>query len=110
MKLLLDQNLSYRLVAPLSFAFPDSTHVRHVGLLKADDDEVWEFARVHGFTIVSNDEDFHQLSFLHGHPPKVVWLRLGNSTTDQILATLRAHVQDIRDFGDDPDSAILIIS
>ena len=110
MKLLLDQNLSHHLVMPLALTFPGSTHVRHVGLQKADDDDVWEYAKVHGFTIVSNDEDFHQLSFLFGHPPKVVWLGLGNCSTKQVLATLLAHAQDILEFGDDPDSSILIIS
>ena len=59
MKLLLDQNLSPRLVRTIEAAYPGSTHVRLVGLRDADDAVVWEFARDHGFIIVSKDSDFH---------------------------------------------------
>ena len=63
MKLLLDQNLSPRLVTILSAVYPGSTHVRTVGLHAADDDRVWTYAAEQGFVIVSKDADFHQRSF-----------------------------------------------
>lgn len=66
MKLLLDQNLAPRLVAALATLYPDSTHVREVGLATADDNVVWRYAADQGFTIVSKDADFHERSFL-GH-------------------------------------------
>jgi len=49
-----------------------------------DDDVVWEYAAKHGFMIVSKDADFHQWSFVHGHPPKVVWIRHGNCSTADV--------------------------
>jgi len=70
-KLLLDQNLSPRLVAPLAELFPGTTHVRDAGLERASDRSVWEYARLHHYCILSKDADFHQLSFLYGAPPKV---------------------------------------
>jgi predicted nuclease of predicted toxin-antitoxin system len=76
MKRRFDQNLSHKLVGRLADLFPDSVHVRHVNLHEADDRTVWEYARVSGFAMVSKDEDFHQLSFLYGAPPKVVWVIL----------------------------------
>ncbi len=76
MKLLFDHNLSYKLVERLAELFPDSEHVRNINLQKADDRTVWDFAGANSFAIVSKDEDFHQLSFLYGAPPKVVWVRL----------------------------------
>lgn len=72
MNLLFDQNLSPRLVASLADAFPNSAHVRDVGLGRADDESVWRYAAENSLTIVSKDSDFHQLSFLRGHPPKIV--------------------------------------
>ena len=72
--MLFDENLSFRLVAQLADLFPDSTHVRDVGLASASDDDVWSYATAHGFTIVSKDADFHQRSFLEASPPKVIWL------------------------------------
>ena len=73
MKLLLDQNLSPRLVLSLAATYPGTSHVREVGLHAADDDMVWAYAAEHGSVIVSKDADFHQRSFVLGHPPKVVW-------------------------------------
>ncbi len=81
MKLLFDENLSDRLVDRLADLFPGSRHVKELGLEQRDDLVVWQHARDHGFVIVTKDGDFHQLSFLLGSPPKVVWLRLGNCTT-----------------------------
>ncbi|HVS09071.1 MAG TPA: DUF5615 family PIN-like protein [Planctomycetota bacterium] len=109
MKLLLDQNLSPRLVAELEEDFPGSRHVREFALERADDGASWQFAREQGFAIVSKDADFHQMSFLHGHPPKVVWLRLGNCTTDQILAALRRHLDHIATFDATEDAAFLAL-
>ena len=81
MKLLFDQNLSRLLVGRFAEEFPDSVHVTDVGLDRATDREVWEFARAGGYVIVSKDSDFRQLAFLFGPPPKVVWLRVGNAST-----------------------------
>ena len=109
MKLLFDHNLSYKLVARLADLFPDSTHVRSVNLHEADDGEVWEYARANSLAIVSKDEDFHQLSFLYGAPPKVVWVRLGNCTTADIEQALRRHHTDLLNFDANEEGAFLIV-
>lgn len=109
MKLLFDHNLSYKLVARLVDLFPESVHVRNVDLHEADDQTVWEYARANGFAIVSKDEDFHQLSFLYGAPPKVVWVRLGNCTTADIEHALRRHHTDLLNFDANQEAAFLIV-
>ena len=78
MKLLLDENLSDRIISRVADLFPDSTHIKAVGLREAEDFVVWEWAKKHGFTIVSKDTDFHQRAIVFGHPPKFIWLRVGN--------------------------------
>ncbi len=60
--------------------FPDSAHVTDVGLQRATDHEVWEHARRDDYLLVSKDSDFNDLAFVHGPPPKVVWLRVGNAS------------------------------
>jgi predicted nuclease of predicted toxin-antitoxin system len=110
MKLLLDQNLSHRLVSQLAVGFSGSTHVRAVGLLDADDERIWDYAKRNGFSIVSKDSDFQQRALLYGHPPKVIWLRLGNSGTNAVAALLRTRQADILAFDADPMEAILILS
>ncbi|MGM0575655.1 MAG: DUF5615 family PIN-like protein [Myxococcota bacterium] len=109
MKLLFDQNLSPRLVRALEEVFPGSDHVRNVGLGAADDETIWRHAADNGFAIVSKDADFHQMSFLYGPPPKVVWLRVGNCSTDAFEARLRARAADIARFGQAPEAAFVVI-
>jgi predicted nuclease of predicted toxin-antitoxin system len=110
MKLLLDQNLSPRLVQVIEDLFPGSRHVRDVDLQAADDGRVWAYAASHDFTIVSKDSDFHQMSFILGHPPKVVWIRLGNCSTTEVARILRAQAQAIHDFAADDESGFLALS
>ena len=64
MKLLFDQNLSPKLVNRLADLFPASIHVQSAGLDCADDDQVWEYARLNGFAVVTKDEDYNNLSVL----------------------------------------------
>ena len=98
MKLLFDQNISHRLVLRLADIYPDSTHVREIGLREAADAEIWEYARLNGFTIVSKDSDFQQRSLLYGHPPKFIWLRVGNCPVQVVEALLRKHSVAIHTF------------
>jgi predicted nuclease of predicted toxin-antitoxin system len=84
MKLLYDQNLSHLLVTLLAAEYPGSVHVRDISLNAADDQAVWSYAQQHGFAIVSKDSGFEQRALLYGHPPKVVWLRVGNCTTSRL--------------------------
>ena len=109
MKLLFDQNLSYKLVLALEREFPGSAHVRSLRLSSADDLELWEYAKQFGFTIVSKDADFSQRSFLFGFPPKVIWLKLGNCTTRHIEHVLRANCHRVQKFEADSNASFLII-
>lgn len=88
MKLLLDENLSRRMVAVLEPAFPGTAQVAVLGMERASDREIWQFARDQGFVIVTKDSDFHELSLLHGAPPKVIWLQTGNQPWRGIAETL----------------------
>jgi predicted nuclease of predicted toxin-antitoxin system len=108
-RLLLDQNLSPRLVNVLTELYPGLTHVREVGLQAADDDTVWRYAVTHGFAIVSKDADFHERSFLIGHPPKVIWIRRGNCSTDEIAALLRNHHAEMLAFELDEEGSFLAL-
>lgn len=110
MKLLFDQNLSHRLARMLVDVYPDCVHVRDVGLKTATDTVIWEYARHQNYMIVSKDSDFHQRSFVLGHPPKVVWVRLGNCATGVIETLLRNHVDDIQAFEQDTTATFLILS
>ena len=98
MRLLFDEQLSEELVTAVRGLFPESLHVRLLGKGGARDPVVWQLAVEHGCVLVTKDEDFHRLSVLHGAPPKVVWLRLGNCATADIARLLRDHVDTLRRF------------
>jgi predicted nuclease of predicted toxin-antitoxin system len=108
-KLLFDENLSFRLLAQLAAAFLGSVHVDSVGLHSRADSVIWDFARNNGFAIVSKDDDFRQLSFLYGAPPKVIWRSIGNASTDTILRILNDKRPAIEAFESHPVESFLIL-
>lgn len=109
MKLLFDENLARGLVNRLAAIFPDAQHVSGIGRERASDREVWDYARESGYTIISKDSDFNQLSFLHGAPPKVIWLRVGNCTTGAIEHLLHSRLAEIAALEADDDASVLIL-
>ena len=109
MKLLIDENLSFRLAAQLAADYPGSTHVRDAGLRGASDDAVWDFAREHGFSIVSKDNHFRQRAFVEGHPPKIVWLDVGNAGTAEIGSLVQAERERLLAFERDPDESLIVL-
>jgi predicted nuclease of predicted toxin-antitoxin system len=110
MKLLFDHNLSPKLVGRLSAEFPGSTHVSMHGLDQAMDDEIWDFAKANGLTIVTKDADFSDMQLLQGFPPKVLWLQSGNCTTKYIEDLIRKEQPAIEAFGLDPKVGTMTLS
>lgn len=110
MKLLIDENLSPELTRLLEDLFPNSIHVREVGLKAADDLLVWNYAKDNGLMLVSKDADMHQRSFIFGPPPKVIWVRLGNCSTVDVEKLLRLHFGAIAVFFEDSYASFLILS
>jgi predicted nuclease of predicted toxin-antitoxin system len=108
-KLLFDENLSARLVSELADIYPHSSHILAQALGGHSDRSIWERAGSDGYVLVTKDEDFHRLSVLLGPPPKVIWVRLGNSKTEDIARLLRLRQQEIHSFLQDPDKAFLAL-
>ena len=110
MKLLFDANLSPALVTALRTEYPNSNHVRNVGLSTASDAAIWAFAKSNDFAIVSKDTDFRERSFVEGGPPNVIWLAVGNAGTASIAALLRQEQSRIAAFQAQSDASLLILS
>jgi predicted nuclease of predicted toxin-antitoxin system len=110
MKLLFDENLSPKLTDRLSDLFPNSLHVRDVGMNKTIDPIVWNYAKDNDFMIVSKDADMHDLSLVYGNPPKVIWLRLGSCSTLQVETLLRRDFNAIQLFYEDETVSLLSLS
>lgn len=110
MKLLLDENLSRKLIDRLSDLFPGSTHVCLIGLERATDVEIWGFARGNGFVILTADGDFYELALTLGPPPKVIWLRGCDYPTGTAERLIRARAVRIAEFLREESQAILILT
>jgi predicted nuclease of predicted toxin-antitoxin system len=109
-KLLLDENLSDRIVDRIRDLYPESEHVKGLGLINTDDGIIWEYAKANGFVVVSKDADFHQRSLLYGHPPKFIYLRIGNSPTTKIVQALRENFDTIAEFDGQVAESILVLA
>ena len=103
MKLLFDQNISFRVIKGIIDLYPDAKQVRELNLENASDREIWSFANQEGYTIVTFDSDFYDLTLIRGIPPKIIWLRLGNTNTADIITTFRENIDLIQEFLTDPE-------
>lgn len=103
MKLLFDQNISYKIEKKISLLFSASKHISSLGLRDAGDIEIWNFAKKEHFTIVTFDSDFFDISIINGCPPKIIWIRKGNLTTNQLVTLLEEKHLIIRNFITNPE-------
>ena len=87
----------------LADIFPDSSHVQFHNLAEKTDTEIWEFAKLNNFCIVTQDADFAERSRLYGSPPKVVWLRCGNAPTNTVETLIRTGQEAIQKLLENPN-------
>ena len=108
MRLLLDQNLSWRLVRLLDSKFPDAVHVSTIGLSQATDQQIWIYAMLHQFIIVSKDSDFQ--NFIPGNNsfPKFIWVKIASARTATIAQSLIDHFDHIAAFAQSTTVGLLI--
>ena len=98
MKLLFDQNISFRVVKLLREIFPEANHVNELSLQYISDKQIWNYAKENQFHIVTFDADFNDFVTLYGHPPKVIWLRLGNTSSQNLVRIITSHLNGITSF------------
>ena len=96
MKILLDANLSWRLVKLLEGYCEHMVHADKIGLSPpAKDIEIWNYAKANGLLIATNNEDFLHLLMAKGYPPKLVLFRTDNQTTQVMASLFEKHKNEI---------------
>jgi predicted nuclease of predicted toxin-antitoxin system len=99
MYILVDQNISFRLLPLVRTVFPGISHVKELGLTNFNDFQIFKYARLHNFlAVLTLDEDFYNIQLQHGVPPKVIWLRTGNCSTSRIADVLLHNAELIHNF------------
>lgn len=109
MRFLVDENLSPKIVSLLDSRFPGTVHVSAAGLAGSGDEMIWRHARNNGFVVLSKDADFNQRALLRGHPPKVVWARVGEMRTNEIAAAVLARADELDRFEVDAEQSVFVI-
>ena len=103
MRLLFDQNISFRLTKKIQSFYSGCKHVSDCGLSDKEDPEIWQYAKTNNFAIVTFDSDFYDISIINGHPPKIIWIRSGNLTTNEISDLLIDNYKAIQSFLEEKD-------
>jgi predicted nuclease of predicted toxin-antitoxin system len=98
MRLLFDQNISFRITKKIQVFFSECKHVSDCGLSDKEDSEIWQYAKRNEYIIVTFDSDFYDISIINGHPPKILWIRSGNLTTTEIAQLLIDNQEAIQSF------------
>ncbi|MCI1187202.1 DUF5615 family PIN-like protein [Hymenobacter sp. DH14] len=98
MRLLLDENVSWRLAAQLRPHCEVVLHVRDIQLDNSPDTSIWRYARQHGYDIITKDEDFVRLVVANGFPPRIVALQNAQVPVGQLAAFMVAHLPQLRQF------------
>jgi predicted nuclease of predicted toxin-antitoxin system len=108
-KVLVDNNLPVTLGERLRPRFPGSIHLRELHYQRAPDEFIWKYAAEHGFTLLTKDYDFCRYSDLYGHPPKVVWVGIGNQRRNKTVEIVLRQQKLIHDFIGAPLASLLIL-
>jgi predicted nuclease of predicted toxin-antitoxin system len=109
MKLLFDEHISFRTVRALHDLFPDARHLKFFNLEEATDLEIWAFAKKNGYSIVTKDDDFRELSMAFGHPPKVIWINAGNIKKSGLENFLRDKAAVVCNFVEADEGSLLVL-
>jgi predicted nuclease of predicted toxin-antitoxin system len=97
-KILLDANISWKLVNSLKPIFGDCAHVDFIEFnVPTEDIDIWNYAQDNGYIIITKDNDFADLLELNGYPPKVVLIKTGNNSSHALMELLINAKQLIED-------------
>ena len=109
MKLLLDENLSRRMVPALQSRFPKTSQVALLGLEGSTDAELCAFAAAEDFVICSKDDDFQRLVAARGYRPRLVRVAMGNVGNERILQALLSSADAIEAALADPATGVVVL-
>ena len=98
MKLLFDQNISYKVVRRIQDIFPECSHISKIGLHNSSDIAIWNFAKENNYCIITFDYDFIDFSILKGAPPKIIIIKKGNTKTENLASFIITYKNQIEDF------------
>ncbi|NJO00592.1 MAG: DUF5615 family PIN-like protein [Bacteroidia bacterium] len=107
MKLLLDQNISYRIIKLLHEFYPEMSQIGRLGMAQTDDAMVWQYARTHNYILVTFDAYFHERNLISGYPIKIIWLQCQDTSTNNVVRILKDNYAAIKSFYEDENHTCL---
>ena len=95
MRFLIDAQLPQRLARRLGELGHDAIHVADIGLESASDAAVWNAAMERAAILLTKDQDFAIARAARDEGPTIVWIRIGNSSNDVLIARLAGSLDAI---------------
>lgn len=68
--------------------------LRDIGLRDSSDEIIFDLAKKENVIIITKDQDFSELVKRLGSPPKVIWLRCGNTSEEKLKEILSNHLKE----------------
>lgn len=107
MKILVDQNISHRLLEKLTVFPAEIKHIKNEGLVNANDHAIFMYARVNQFdAVLTLDDDFVKLLNAYSTPPKIIWIRTRNCSTNYLANLLLNKASVIHHFVNSEEFAL----
>ena len=86
MYFIVDAQLPPALARMLGSRGHDAKHVADLGFTEAEDSRIWRYASQHNAVLITKDEDFVTLGTMKTDGPAIVWIRVGNTRKQALLA------------------------
>ncbi len=94
---LIDNQLPPALVEYFQRHGLEALHVCQCNLEQSSDRQIWDYAKSHGYAIVSKDEDSLHLSGSDEHGPPMIWVRLGNCRNTALIAAFDSVMTGLKE-------------
>lgn len=107
MKILLDQNISYKAIKKLQSQYEEVVQIGRLGMAQTDDAMVWQYARINNYVLVTIDPYFQERNILANHPTKIIWLKCENTSTKHVIKLLRDNHEKIMRFYESKEHSCL---
>ena len=82
----------------MTIYFQNQSKLGNWDLKNSTDIEIFNYSKKNDYAIVTFDSDFCDLNIFWGYPPKIIWIRTGNTTTKNLENLLRNQQELIKLF------------
>ena len=84
-KFIVDAQLPPALARFLTSLGENAIHVLDVEMMEASDSKIWDLAMRESRVVITKDQDFPIRASISEQPPRLIWVRMGNTSKQSLL-------------------------